>query len=119
MSLSLADRFYVMKRDRFTCIYCGAHPPNVELEVDHFFPASRGGSDHTDNLVTACRDCNRGKGTMLWDDDMAYPGNGSPLWKWVNLGAQHATDVIRDHILLRDDKTLAEVVEELWPEADY
>ena len=31
------------------------------LEVDHVEPASKGGTDSIDNLVTACKRCNRGK----------------------------------------------------------
>lgn len=119
MSLSLTTRFAVLKRDRFTCIYCGAHPPQVEIEVDHFFPTSRGGVDHIDNLVTACIDCNRGKGALLFDYDGDLPDEDSPLWRWINLGAEQAEARIRERLLNRDDHTLAEVVEELWPEVDY
>jgi hypothetical protein len=32
------------------------------LEVDHFEPFSKGGSDNETNLKTLCRPCNRGKG---------------------------------------------------------
>ncbi len=55
-------RFEVFKRDGFTCQYCGAVPPAVVLEVDHIRPVSAGGTDDRDNLITACFDCNRGKG---------------------------------------------------------
>jgi len=34
----------------------------VSLEVDHRIPESKGGTDDESNLVTSCRDCNRGKG---------------------------------------------------------
>lgn len=55
-------RFDVFKRDRFVCVYCGAHPPDVLLEVDHIHPVAEGGTNDFDNLVTACEACNRGKG---------------------------------------------------------
>lgn len=55
-------RFDVFKRDRFTCQYCGAHPPGVLLHVDHIVPVSSGGEDAIDNLITACQPCNLGKG---------------------------------------------------------
>lgn len=58
-------RFNVFKRDAFCCQYCGATPPNVVLEVDHIHPVSQGGKDTIDNLLTACFDCNRGKGAGL------------------------------------------------------
>ena len=58
-------RFNVFKRDEFACQYCGATPPNAVLEVDHIHPVSRGGKNVIDNLITACFDCNRGKGAGL------------------------------------------------------
>jgi hypothetical protein len=60
-SLSRAARFKVFNRDGFTCQYCGQQPPRVVLEVDHIVPVSGGGSNHVENLTTACFDCNRGK----------------------------------------------------------
>lgn len=54
-------RFRILTRDDFACQYCGARPPNVVLEVDHIIPKSKGGQNHTANLVTACYDCNHGK----------------------------------------------------------
>lgn len=61
ISISKKTRFEIFKRDRFTCQYCGAHPPNTALEVDHIVAVSLGGSSERDNLVTACLECNRGK----------------------------------------------------------
>lgn len=55
-------RFEVFKRDRFTCQYCGRIAPDVILEVDHISPVAEGGDDDLLNLITSCRDCNRGKG---------------------------------------------------------
>jgi len=61
-SLSKKTRFDVFKRDGFKCQYCGAHPPEVTLEIDHIRPVALGGENEIDNLVAACFDCNRGKG---------------------------------------------------------
>ena len=58
-------RWEVFRRDKFVCQYCGACGPNVELEVDHKIPVSRGGTDNIDNLKTACFNCNRGKGNRV------------------------------------------------------
>jgi len=55
----------VFKRDKFTCQYCGAHPPAVILHVDHIHPVAKGGTNDEDNLVTACEHCNLGKGARL------------------------------------------------------
>ena len=68
MSVSVKTRFEVYKRDRFTCTYCGKHPPDVLLEVDHVVPRAAGGSDAIDNLTTACLDCNRGKGARMLEE---------------------------------------------------
>lgn len=64
-------RFEVFKRDKFTCQYCGASAPDVILEVDHIKPVSRGGSNQIMNLLTACRDCNRGKTNKELSDNTA------------------------------------------------
>jgi 5-methylcytosine-specific restriction endonuclease McrA len=61
----VSRRWSVLVRDNFTCQYCGAKAPEVRLEVDHFFPKSRGGENTMENLVTACLDCNRGKRDSL------------------------------------------------------
>lgn len=60
--LSKRIRFEVFKRDRFTCQYCGGISPDVILHVDHIDPVSNGGSDDIVNLISACSDCNLGKG---------------------------------------------------------
>ena len=59
-----AKRFKVLRRDNFTCQYCGAKAPAVVLQVDHVVPVSQGGDGEMDNLVTSCVTCNRGKGTL-------------------------------------------------------
>lgn len=63
--ISKSLRFEVFQRDKYTCQYCGRKPPEVELEVDHLIPVAEGGTDDFDNLVTSCRDCNRGKSTKI------------------------------------------------------
>jgi hypothetical protein len=55
-------RFEVFKRDGFACVYCNRKPPTVLLECDHVIAVASGGPDDINNLVTACADCNRGKG---------------------------------------------------------
>lgn len=61
-SLSKKTRFDVFKRDGFVCQYCGGHPPDVVLHVDHIHPVADGGTNDIDNLVTSCDSCNLGKG---------------------------------------------------------
>lgn len=66
--LSKKLRFEVFKRDGFVCQYCGGHPPQAILHVDHIHPAAEGGKDSLDNLITACEACNLGKGARLLSD---------------------------------------------------
>lgn len=56
-------RTEVYRRDAYTCRYCGQK--GGSLECDHVVPVSRGGDSTLDNLVTACRACNRSKGSKL------------------------------------------------------
>lgn len=64
-ALSKRLRFEVFKRDLFVCQYCGAHPPETILHIDHIDPVVAGGTNDIDNLVTACDACNQGKGARL------------------------------------------------------
>lgn len=54
-------RWMVLFRDHFRCVYCGATPFDARLEIDHFVPVARGGTNAFYNLVTACQRCNQGK----------------------------------------------------------
>ena len=65
VQLSAKTRFDVFKRDGFMCQYCGDHPPNALLHVDHIHPVAEGGDNDPDNLVTSCQRCNLGKGARL------------------------------------------------------
>lgn len=57
-------RYAVLERDGFRCLYCGraASDPGVVLHVDHRVAVVLGGTSEMENLVTACADCNLGKG---------------------------------------------------------
>lgn len=59
--VSAGKRFQVLERDMFTCQYCGAKAPFVNLEIDHIVPVSKGGDNDLGNLITACEKCNQGK----------------------------------------------------------
>jgi hypothetical protein len=61
MAVSKRLRYEVLRRDNHSCRYCGAAAPDAKLAIDHVTPASLGGADSPDNLVTACVDCNIGK----------------------------------------------------------
>jgi len=53
-------RLEVFIRDRFTCQYCGKE--TKELTIDHVKPRSQGGEHTWENVVSACKHCNRRKG---------------------------------------------------------
>lgn len=63
-----SQRYEILKRDNFTCRYCGRKAPEVELQVDHYFPRSLGGLDKEWNLVASCRACNIGKSNKIPDE---------------------------------------------------
>jgi hypothetical protein len=69
--MSKTLRFEVFKRDNFSCQYCGKSAPEVILHVDHINPVAGGGENDILNLITACQDCNLGKGARLLSDDSA------------------------------------------------
>lgn len=64
-AISKKLRFEIFKRDQFLCQYCGAHPPDVILHVDHIMPVAKGGQNEECNLITSCSECNLGKGARL------------------------------------------------------
>ena len=58
----LLSRKNIMKRDRFSCQYCGTS--TKPLTVDHIIPKEKGGNDSWENLVAACERCNFKKGNQ-------------------------------------------------------
>lgn len=67
MAVSKRLRYEVLRRDNYTCRYCGATAPDVKLTVDHVVPQALGGSDDPANLVAACEPCNNGKTSVPAD----------------------------------------------------
>lgn len=54
------NKWEVFRRDGYACQYCGRS--NSHLTIDHVRPRHRGGQHTWDNVVAACRACNRRKG---------------------------------------------------------
>ena len=52
-------RFYVFKRDKFTCRLCGRKTKYPQCH--HIIPVGRGGTHHPNNLITVCIACHRNK----------------------------------------------------------
>lgn len=67
--MTSALRNKIIKRDNYTCRYCGASIYNEKhllLEVDHIIPLSKGGVTTESNLQTLCWRCNRSKGSKMY-----------------------------------------------------
>lgn len=58
-------RVSVLTRDNYQCRFCGRKSTQVQLEIDHIKPFSKGGTHEINNLQTLCIDCNRGKGARF------------------------------------------------------
>ena len=60
---------FLFARDGYRCQYCGRHRAALRgrefLTRDHVLPASRGGDNSWDNVVTACSPCNNRKASHL------------------------------------------------------
>ena len=64
MTVRLTKR-EVLRRDDYTCQYCGHHSTN--LTIDHVVPRHLGGLHAWENLVAACPSCNHRKGGRTAD----------------------------------------------------
>ena len=58
-------RFQVLRRDNFTCQYCGSKAPEIILHIDHKVPWKIVKKHELINLVVACSSCNLGKSDKL------------------------------------------------------
>jgi hypothetical protein len=82
MAVSRRLRFEILRRDNYTCRYCGASAPDVSLAIDHVIPTTLGGADDPTNLVTACQDCNNGKASTSPDEHIVEDVDAAAmLWR--------------------------------------
>lgn len=63
-------REYLLEKWGRKCAYCGKE--DVQLEVEHIIPKSRGGSNRISNLTLACRSCNLKKDNLT-AKEFGYP----------------------------------------------
>lgn len=62
-------RVAIYLRDGFACVYCGTYLHGCrpsEITLDHLRPRSKGGTNNSRNLVTACRSCNSKRIDKPW-----------------------------------------------------
>ncbi len=65
------SRNEILERDAYTCYYCGrTESEALTMHIDHVVPWSKGGETTSDNLVTACADCNLSKGNKPLTDEL-------------------------------------------------
>lgn len=69
--ISQGVSWQVFKRDGYRCRYCGAD--DVPLTVDHVILWEDGGPSIPENLVTACRKCNKIRGNTPYAEWMRHP----------------------------------------------
>lgn len=79
MAIDSNDREFVRQRSRYSCEYCGTRETDAggELTIDHYHPRSQGGSDHRDNLLYCCIQCNQFKGDY-WQSGSIEPKLWNP-----------------------------------------
>lgn len=68
-----AIQWAVFQRDGWSCLYCGR--TGVPLTVDHIILWEEGGPSTMENLVAACRRCNKERGNMhyeVWINSKRY-----------------------------------------------
>ncbi len=53
----------LIERDGPACVWCGREMWRRDLTLEHILPRSRGGHTVPENLVVACRSCNRARGS--------------------------------------------------------
>lgn len=61
----------VYMRDSYRCRYCGRE--GIPMTVDHLVLWEEGGPSIEDNLVTACRKCNKARGNTQYADWLMSP----------------------------------------------
>ena len=61
-TFSKEERRALAQSQRYRCMYCGVRLTTDNLQIDHMYPVSRGGSNDDDNLQALCRRCNIRKG---------------------------------------------------------
>lgn len=103
MPISRRLRFEILRRDGYTCRYCGAKAPDVTLSVDHVIPTALGGGDEPNNLVTACTPCNSGKTSLSPDSPIVEDVDAAALlWaKAMERAVQIRRQEIRDRGMQR------------------
>lgn len=115
MSVPPRVRFLVLRRDNWTCRYCGAKASgDTPIEVDHKQPRSAGGTDDLWNLVAACFRCNRGKGELPLDPAAKETRKKSDEWFLVRAENEYGCELARRQDLGDSDEILPDSFDPLY-----
>lgn len=61
-------RYNIIKRDLYTCQYCGIVLTNSKYTIDHIIPKDKGGINSWENCVCCCRPCNSKKSNKTLEE---------------------------------------------------
>jgi hypothetical protein len=95
----------VFRRDGYACRYCGND--KVPLTVDHLVLWEEGGPSLEENLVSACRKCNKVRGNTQYADWLKHPfylgkaKNLTPEIRAANEAILGTLDAIPRHVKKR------------------
>jgi len=87
----------VFKRDRYRCRYCGND--DVPLTVDHLILWEEGGLSIEENLVAACKKCNKKRGNddyITWINSDYYNKVAENLTDEVRIANEELIDALYD-----------------------
>ena len=87
----------VFRRDGYRCRYCGND--KTPLTVDHLILWEDGGPSTEENLVAACKKCNKKRGNMKYEEWLQHP-----YYKKTSRNLSEAVRVDNESILARLDK---------------
>jgi hypothetical protein len=65
------NRLKIFERDNYRCTYCGKQLTRFTATLDHVTPVSEGGDNGSENLKTACLQCNSRKTARPLGDFLA------------------------------------------------
>jgi len=110
MPITRRLRYEILRRDSYTCRYCGAKAPDTTITIDHVIPVALGGQDEPSNLVTACTSCNAGKSSVPPDAPLIDQVSDDDL-RWARAMIR-AADVLEGQ--MRDLRALQKQFLDRW-----
>lgn len=80
----------VFRRDNYTCQYCAKN--DVPLTVDHIILWEKMGASVEENLIAACKKCNKTRGNKEFDEWVASDYFTGVIKEWGVTGVQPQVD---------------------------